>query len=194
MAWSWELEIWYYFKQSQSGSIGITNKMDKRYLLTPIYGVQDERFLVIHSTALVFIGMSFVCAGLVIFTSFKNKKNSSFFNGWSKCDRFIVYMAVCDILLHLVHCTDHIHMLVIRDHVHPIQLCEFYGFVLYEFAMAQSSLVFSIAMNAFLLIKFNVNLQYGFGDWRLLSGVLGVPFLSCILLAMFRKLGPTGTL
>lgn len=168
--------------------------MDKRYLLTPIYGVQDERFLVIHSTALVFIGMSFVCAGLVIFTSFKNKKNSSFFNGWSKCDRFIVYMAVCDILLHLVHCTDHIHMLVIRDHVYPIQLCEFYGFVLYEFAMAQSSLVFSIAINAFLLIKFNINLQYGSGDWRLLSGVFGVPFLICILLAAFQKLGPTGTL
>lgn len=167
--------------------------MDRRYRLTPIFGVLDDRFLVIHSTALVFIGFSFGCAGLVILTSFKNKRNTNFFNSWSKCERFVVYMAVCDTLLHLVHFTDHVHMLVNRDHVYPIQLCEFYGFVLYEFTVAQSLLILIIATNAFLLIKFKVNLNYGLRDWRLISVVLGVPFLICVILAVFKQLGPTGT-
>lgn len=64
--------------------------------------------------------MSFVCVGLVIFNLFKNKKNFSFFNGWSKCDWFIVYMVVCDIFFYLVYCIDYIYMLVICDYVYLI--------------------------------------------------------------------------
>ncbi|XP_061174419.1 uncharacterized protein LOC133183478 [Saccostrea echinata] len=166
--------------------------MDERYKFK-IFGIHDGRFLVLHSTALVFIGLSVLCAGLVIATSIRNKRNVNFFFGWSKCERFAIYMAVCDIMLHLVHCTDHIHMLIVHGHVHPINLCEFYGFVLYEFTIAQTSLVFIIATNAFLLIKFKCNLNYGARDWRIISVALGVPFIICVFLASYKQLGPTGT-
>ncbi|XP_062595482.1 uncharacterized protein LOC134256833 [Saccostrea cucullata] len=166
--------------------------MDERYRFK-IFGINDGRFLVLHSTALVFIGLSVLCAGLVIATSIKNKKNVNFFVGWSKCERFAIYMAVCDILLHVVHCTDHIHMLIVHGHVHPINLCEFYGFVLYEFTVAQSSLVFIIATNAFLLIKLKWKLNYGVRDWRIISVALGLPFIICVFLVSYKQLGPTGT-
>lgn len=166
--------------------------MDERYQVN-IFWVQDYRFIVLHCTALVFIGLSFICAGFVIITSFKNKGKLNFFVSWSKCERFVIYTATCDILLHIVHCTDHIHMLATRDHVHPIELCEFYSFILYEFTFAQSSLVFTIALNAFLLIKFRIKMNYGARDWRLISLVFGMPFIICIFLVIFKQFGPTGT-
>ena len=164
---------------------------DPRYDITVI-GLGTSNFYIIHSLALTCILISLISATAVIFVSFKTKSAKTFFKSWSKCERFVVYLAICDGLFNTAHFMDHFHMAIVKDHVHPIELCEYYGFVLFMFISAQMLLVSLIAVNAFVLMRFGKNLDLGKWDWKLHLITFGFPFVECLVVTLAGEIGPTG--
>jgi hypothetical protein len=176
-----------------SNSSGVLLNVDWRYNV-PVVGLGTSYFYIIHSVALVCIFCSLVSAIAVIVASFRSKSRSIFFKSWSKCARFVVYLAICDGLFNVAHFVDHFHIVVTKDNVHPMQLCEFYGFVTFMFVSAQMVLVPMIAINAFALMKFSKNIYLGKYDWKLLLLIFGFPFLECLGVTTAGEMGPTGAL
>ncbi|XP_052701482.1 uncharacterized protein LOC128178388 [Crassostrea angulata] len=168
-----------------------TSVVDSRYDI-PVAGLGTPAFYVIHSMAITCILISLFSAIAVIFVSFRTKSAKTFFKSWSKCERFVVYLAFYDGLFNMVHFMDHFHMAVVKDHVHPIELCEYYGFIVFMFISAQMLLVSLIAINAFVLMKFSKNLDLGKYDWKLLLLTFGFPFVECLIVTVVGKIGPTG--
>lgn len=159
----------------------------------PVYGLDNGQFLIIHVPALACIFLSLICALTVLILSFKKKRIQTFFS-WTKSERFVVYMAICDGTFNIAHSFDHLHIVISRNHVHPKQLCEFYAFMLVEFITAQNLMVNVVAINAFVLIYFNKNIDFGKYDWKLLLWILGVPFVGVVFAASLGQLGPAGAL
>lgn len=159
----------------------------------PVYGLSNGSFYYIHIPALVCIFSSFCCVLAVLILSFRQKDCKSFFR-WTKSERFIVYMAICDGCFNLTHSMDHLHYTITKDHVRPRELCEFYGFIMGQFLTAQNLLVNIVAINAFVLMFLNKNLEFGNADWRLMAWTLGVPIVSYTAAVATGQLGPTGTL
>ncbi|KAL4217514.1 hypothetical protein ACF0H5_023963 [Mactra antiquata] len=127
-----------------------------------------------------------------VIISFRQHKHKHFFTKWTKSDRFIVYMAFCDGFFNISHFLDHTHMAVTKDHVYPKALCEFYGFCLLWFIAAQMLLVNVVAINIFMLMYFDVNINFGQRDWRLLLYTFGVPFIASCVAVTTGQLGPFG--
>lgn len=159
----------------------------------PVYGVDNGQFLIIHVPALVCIFLSLICAASVLVLSFKKRRKQTFFT-WSKSERFVVYMAICDGMFNIAHSFDHLHIVLSRNHVHPKELCELYAFMLVEFITAQNLMVNVVAINAFLLIYFNKNTSFGKYDWKILIWIFGVPFIGVTSAAISGQLGPAGAL
>ncbi|XP_062610882.1 uncharacterized protein LOC134272697 [Saccostrea cucullata] len=157
-----------------------------------VYGRGSYLFYSLHIPALICITCSFISAVTVLVLSFKTSNYKTFFK-WTKSERFIVYLAICDGSFNLAHFTDHFHILVTRDHVYPKALCQFYGLMLAEFITAQNLLVNIVAINAFLLMYFNRNLEFGTRDYRLLLWTFGLPLLGSTIAALTGQLGPNGT-
>lgn len=174
-----------------SNSSGSLVHVDWRYNV-PVEGLGTVYFYIIHSVALTCILCSFVSAVAVIVSSFRSKSARTFFKSWSKCERFVVYLALCDGLFNLAHFMDHFHMAVTKDNVHPLELCEYYGFIIFLFISAQMILVSLIAINAFALMKFSKNIGLGKYDWKLLILTFGFPFLECLGVTIAGEMGPTG--
>lgn len=165
----------------------------KRGYDLPLIGKEDGHFVQLHVTALVCIFLSLLSALAVLLISFRcDKQKLKTFFQWNKSERFVVYLALCDGFFNISHSMDHFDVLFREDHVHPLQLCDFYAFMLIEFCFAQILMVNVIAINAFLLIFFRKNIDFGRYDWRLLLWTFGVPLCigSCALL--LDTLGPNG--
>lgn len=145
-------------------------------------------FYGIHLAALLCIFISFLCAVTVITASF-TKRKTNFFT-WSKSDRFVVYIAICDGLFNIAHSLDHTHVLVTRSHVKPKGLCAFYGFILSEFLSAQIFMINLVAINAFCLMFFNKDIPFGKYDHRLLIGIFGAPLIASIVAVSLNQFGP----
>lgn len=158
----------------------------------PPYGLDNGHFYYLHISAIVCILCSLVCALISIILSFRRQTYSKFFTKWTKSERFIIYMAVCDGLFNISHSLDHFHMAITHGHVYPSELCMFYGFNLTLFITAQMLLVNVVAINIFMLMFFNINLNFGQRDWRLLTYTFGVPFLISLLAAVTGQYGPAG--
>ncbi|XP_060077101.1 uncharacterized protein LOC132556684 [Ylistrum balloti] len=156
-----------------------------------VYGLDNGQFLYIHIPALTCIGLSFICAVLIMVDSYRLQSFRSFFS-WTKSERFVVYLAVCDGLFNIAHSMDHLHILITRDHVHPVELCEFYGFMLAEFITAQNLMVNVVAINAFVLIYYRKNIGFGRYDWKLLLWTFGAPFLGATIAGIAGQLGTNG--
>lgn len=153
-----------------------------------VYGISNGQFYGIHLVALFCIFVSFLCAVTVITASFI-KRRTNFFT-WSKSDRFVVYIAVCDALFNIAHSLDHTHVLVTKHHVHPPELCAFYGFILSVFLSAQIFMVNLVAINAFCLMFFNKDLPFGKWDHRLLIWTFGAPLIASIVAVSLNQFGP----
>lgn len=179
-------------KNSTVNPVNPKKEMKSGYDL-PVYGIGNETFYAIHIPAIICIVSSFTCAVIAITLSFKRQSYSHFFTKWSKSDRFIVYMALCDGLFNVSHFTDHMHIVIVKNHVYPKELCEFYGFTLAVFITSQNLCVNIVALNAFLLMYFNKNLNFGRWDWKLLVWTFGVPFLGATISAIAGQLGPNGS-
>lgn len=158
-----------------------------------VYGLKDDKFYQLHVPAITCIALSLISALMVITLSFKSQSFKTFFS-WTKSERFVVYLAICDALFNVAHSMDHLHIVITKDHVRPLELCQFYGFALAEFISAQNLMVNIIAINAFVLIYYRKNLDFGRYDWRLLSWTFGLPFLGATAAAIAGQLGPNGAL
>ncbi|KAH3789183.1 hypothetical protein DPMN_167355 [Dreissena polymorpha] len=158
-----------------------------------LYGISDGTFYGIHIPAIICIVTSFTCAFVTLVLSFWSKSYRTFFSSWSKSDRFVVYMAMCDGLFNMSHFSDHMHILIARSHVYPRGLCKFYGFMLVEFNTAQVLLVNIIAINAFVLIRTDTKIKFGTRDWRLLLWTFGAPFVGATIAAGLEQFGPAGS-
>ena len=159
----------------------------------PVYGLANGQFLTIHIPALSFIFLSLISAISVLVVSFKLQSYKTFYS-WTKSERFVVYLAICDGLFNIAHSMDHLHIVIVRDHVYPKELCEFYGFMITVFISAQNLMVNVVAFNAFILIYFRKNLDFGPYDWRLVLYTFGVPFVAATTAAILGTLGPNGAL
>lgn len=159
----------------------------------PVYGLANGQLLYIHIPALTCISLSFICVVIVLTLSFRHKSYKTFFR-WTRSERFVVYLALCDGGFNLAHFTDHLHIVIVRNHVYPKELCEFYGFNLAVFVSAQNLMVNIVAINAFVLIYFSKQIPFGKKDYRLLLWTFGAPFLFSALAGILGQLGPNGTL
>ncbi|XP_060560446.1 uncharacterized protein LOC132720335 [Ruditapes philippinarum] len=158
----------------------------------PVYGLSNGSFYRIHIPALTCISLSLCCVIIVMVLSYSHKNFRKFFS-WAKRARFIIYFAICDGGFNIFHGLDHLHYLTTKDHIRPKILCEFYGFLLTEFITAQNLLVNVVAINAFIMMFFNKNLNFGRYDWKLLAWTFGLPFVAAIAAAFTGQLGPNGT-
>ncbi|XP_052058605.1 uncharacterized protein LOC127698912 [Mytilus californianus] len=159
----------------------------------PVYGIAEGTFYKLHVPAMACICISFICAMSVIFYSFYHQNCSKFFE-WSKSERFVVYMALCDALFNVSHFSDHLHIVVTKSFPTPKGLCAFYGFMLAEFITAQSLMVNIVAINVFVLIYFRKHLYFGRWDYRLLVYIFGVPAVGGIIAGTLDQFGPSGAL
>ena len=159
----------------------------------PVYGLKEGQFLAIHVPALVCITLSLIAVVSVFVFTFKRKNIKTFFT-WSKSERFVIYLAICDGSFNVCHLVDHLHILITKDHIQPSHLCSFYGFMLAEFILAQNLMVNVVSINAFLLVFFRKNMNFGKYDYRLLLWTFGLPFLAAIIALSFGTMGPNGTL
>ncbi|XP_062614328.1 uncharacterized protein LOC134276060 [Saccostrea cucullata] len=157
----------------------------------PVYGLDNGDFYSIHIPAITCISLSFISVLAVIVASFKTKSIKTFFS-WTKSERLVVYLALCDGLLNISHALDHTQMIVTKNHVYPKELCTFYAFMLIEFVTAQNLMVSAVAFNVFVLIYFSKDLDFGKYDWHLLLYTFGIPCVGGTLAAIFDKLGPNG--
>jgi len=171
---------------------GNDNRQPKNGYDLPLLGLIDGSFYHIHITALVCITTSFVCAVTVIILAFRHWGHQPFFLKWSKGQRFVVYMAICDGLFNITHFCDHLQISLTRSMVHPKELCVFYAVFLITFSSAQMLMVNVMAVNAFMLLYYDRNLHYGTYDWKLLLWTFGIPFVSALTAAIVDQLGPNG--
>jgi hypothetical protein len=162
-------------------------------MMATVSGLENGQFLVIHIPALTCIFLSFISAITVIAISFKKKSYKTFFS-WSKSERFVVYMALCDCLFNMAHTIDHLHIVITKDHPHPREICIYYGFMLAVFITAQTLMVNIVAINAFMLIFFHRQINFGKYEWRLLTYIFGVPAVGGIIGIALGQMGPNGSL
>ena len=157
----------------------------------PLFGIEEGYFYQLHIPTIACISISFICASISFIISFRRHRSRSFFS-WTKCDRFIVYLAICDALFNLAHGTDHTLVVVGMDHVRPRVLCELLSFVTSVFCMAQNILVGIIAINIFIMICYGKNIRFGRCDWKLTLGTLGIPTVGACVAWCLGHLGPNG--
>ena len=158
----------------------------------PVYGLDNGLFYSLHIVALTCIFLSLISAILTLILSFRKYPKRAFFD-WTKSERFVVYMAICDGAFNVAHSLDHLQIAITKTHVYPGALCRFYGVMLLEFITAQTLMVNIVAVNAFILMIFNKQLEFGRRDWRLLLWIFGLPFLLSVIALATKQLGPNGS-
>ena len=89
---------------------------------------------------------------------------------------------------------DHLQIVITKNHVYPKELCVFYAVMIAEFISAQNILVCIIAINAFMLIYYRNNLDFGAYDWKILVITFGVPLVAATVTVFLDVLGPSGAL
>ena len=159
----------------------------------PVYGLDNGLFYALHVPAVGFIFISLCCVITAITLSFRRQSHRSFFS-WTKCDRFVVYLAICDGLFNIVHICDHLQMIFTRDHVYPSELCTFNAFFQIVFISAQNLMVNIVAINIFTVMYFNKQIDFGRCDYKLILWTFGAPFAGAIACAAKGLFGPAGAL
>ncbi|XP_062586762.1 uncharacterized protein LOC134248372 [Saccostrea cucullata] len=156
-----------------------------------VVGLASNWFLFIHIPALCCIFLSLISATAVIIVSFRSQSRSFF--SWTRSERFVVYLSLCDALFNVTHSMDHLQMLITKEHVYPLALCEFYAFFIGEFVSAQILMTNVAAVNAFSLIYLQKQFKLGMYDWKLLIYTFGVPFVLSMSAVDLGFYGPSGS-
>ena len=169
----------------------LSKKFESGYDL-PIVGLDNGMFLTIHVPALTCIFCGFIGATTIMRSSIA-RRNTPFFK-WTKCERFAIYIGLCDALFNIFHAMDHTYLLVTRSHIYPKPLCTFYNMMLVEFITAQLLMVYVIAINIFILISYGKDSNFGRKDWRLLLWVFGFPAVTALIALFLGILGPNGSM
>ncbi|WAR27748.1 hypothetical protein MAR_013452 [Mya arenaria] len=158
----------------------------------PVYGLNNGMFYPLHIPSLVCTAISFACVIITLVLMIKSRNIKSFFTSWSKSERFIHYMALCDGSYNIFHFATHAHVAVVQGPVYPRSVCVLYAFGMIVFVTAQSLLANLVAVNAFMLMYLDKYLNLGRYDWRLIAWVFGAPIIGSTFAAIFEQLGPTG--
>ncbi|XP_053383031.1 uncharacterized protein LOC128549702 [Mercenaria mercenaria] len=158
----------------------------------PVYGLANGSFYYLHIPALFCLCCSLCCVVITLTLSFKHGNFRTFFS-WTKSERLIIYLAICDGGFNIFHSMDHLHYVITKDHVRPKELCELYAFLLAEFVASQNLMVNIVAINAFTIMVFKRNINFGTYDWRLLAWTFGFPFIGATAVAVTGQLGPNGS-
>lgn len=158
----------------------------------PVYGLDDGSFYYIHIPALVCIVASFCCASVSVTLAFNQWSRSNFFVSWTKSQRFVVYLAICDGLFNLSHFMDHLHIAIVREMVRPKELCQFYGFNLTVFITSQNLIVNLIAINGFVLLYYGRTISFGNKDWKFILLTYGATFVGSLVAGVTGQYGPNG--
>lgn len=159
----------------------------------PVFGVGRPCFHIIHITAVVALGLSFISTYTVSRFLFKTKRKIKF-SKWHTYERFLVYRCVCDASYAFIHSLDHLQIIIANDHVKPKGLCILYAVLLLSICISQNLLTFTSALNAFLVVYFKKNLNYGTHDRKLLIILTVSPFVVAMIAFGFDVLGPSGFL
>lgn len=157
-----------------------------------VLGLDDGTFYPLHISAIVCMTCSFFASIIVTVTSFKTHNKN--FYAWSRSERFVVYLALCEMSFNFIHMFDHVTMLMEKDHVHPLELCQFYAFLMVLLMTTKNLILVIIAINAFLLIRFQNQMEFGVKDWGLYVFVLGGPAVICTIALSLKQFGPAGAL
>ncbi|XP_076116751.1 adenosine receptor A3-like [Mytilus galloprovincialis] len=156
----------------------------------PLFGLENHHFASLHLTALSCISISLTFSVIVLTLSFRNSNHR--FVCWTKSERLVVYMAICDGVFNLTHSLEHLQIYITKDHVRPRELCMFYSFVIGEFISAQMFMVNAVSINVFSMIYLGKDIHLGKYDWKLLLYTFGIPFVVHLVSAFLGKLGSTG--
>ena len=170
---------------------GELSPMSSMYNVT-LLGWDDGTFYPLHITAIVCMSCSFLASVVVTMASFKTPKKG--FYSWSRSERFVVYLAVSEMGFNFVHMFDHVTMVIEEDHVRPLELCQFYAFLIVLLVTIKNWILVTISLNAFLLMRFHHQMEFGARDWRLFAVVVGFPLLICTAALSSQQLGPAGAL
>ncbi|WAR16440.1 hypothetical protein MAR_031034 [Mya arenaria] len=158
----------------------------------PLYGLDTGMFYYIHVTAIVCLTASLICALFTIVSSFWSQKAGEFYTKWSKGNRLVVYMSICDLLLNISLLVNHLQILITKAHSRPKELCAFVGFITTEFMVAQILMVNVVAINVFTTMFCNTNISFGKFDCGILLWSFGVPFIGASIAAILEQFGPMG--
>ncbi|WAR15164.1 hypothetical protein MAR_005269 [Mya arenaria] len=156
----------------------------------PLYGLDNGMFYYVHVTAIVCLTVSLTCALFTIISSFWSHPAGEFYTGWTKGERLVIYMSICDLLLNMSLLMNHLHILISKTHTRPKELCSFYGFIMTEFVLAQILMVNVVAINVFTTMFFSTNYSFGRFDSGILLWSFGVPFIGGLIAAMRDQFGP----
>lgn len=157
-----------------------------------LVGWDDGTFFPLHITAIVCISCGFIASIVVTVMSFKSHKKR--FYTWSRSERFVVYLAICEMSFNFIHMFDHVTMVIEKDHVHPLELCQLYAFFIVLLLSIKNFILIVIALNAFLLMRFKCQMDFGSKDWRLFVYVMAFPIIVCTVAASLQTYGPAGAL
>ncbi|XP_062600697.1 uncharacterized protein LOC134262335 [Saccostrea cucullata] len=155
-----------------------------------LLGLDDGTFYPLHVSAIVCMSCSLLASIVVTALSFKTHKKGFYL--WPRSERFVVYLALCEASFNFIHMFDHVTMITERDHVHPLELCQFYAFLMVLLVTTKNLVLVIIAINGFLLIRFQRQMEFGTRDWRLFAVTLGIPSFYCSVALSFQQLGPAG--
>ena len=158
----------------------------------PLHNIDNGLlFYALHVPAVVCISISFICVIITLVLCLRRHQGRPFFQ-WTKCDRLIVYLAICDGCFNLPHGADHLHVTISRNHPYPEALCHFYAFTTAVFATSQNILVGIIAVNIFAMMYFQKKIGFGRYDWILLLVTYGLPAAGGVAAWGLGVLGPNG--
>jgi len=119
------------------------------------------------------------------------KKTRLPFWRWNVGERFVVYLAVCDLLQGISHFLDHAYMLYAKDNP-PDRICTVFAFFLHNFILTQWFIILSTAVSACSLIVFGRKMPLGRRDWRLLVFAFGIPTIISVIAVSRGLLGASG--
>ena len=102
----------------------------------------------------------------------------------------MVYLAIFDLCFSSSHGIDHAYIYFARK-IPGFELCLFFAFVVKSSILGQWLTVMFIAVNASMLTVFQIKLDLGRFDWKLLLSVIGIPTTFCLFGVIFNYLGPS---
>ncbi|WAR16845.1 hypothetical protein MAR_031439 [Mya arenaria] len=156
----------------------------------PLVGLDNGMFYFIQIPAVVCLVMSFICALSTIISSFWSHPAGEFYARWTRGERLVVYMSICDLLSSISLLVNHLQVLITKMHARPKGLCAFFGVITTEFMLAQILMVNVVAINIFAMMFFNTKISFGKFDSGILVWSFGVPFIGALIAALLEQFGP----
>ena len=125
-------------------------------------------------------------------SSKKTNPKQLIFWKWNIGERFVVYLAIDDLMFSVINLNTHAFMLFTDDF--PVEnLCKILAFFFQIFAIAQWFIIFGSAACACGLVVFNRKPRLGRWDWRMLVFAFGCPLMLSVVCAGLDILGPNGS-